>query len=288
MDPGPTGQDRTPRPTSENADIFGITHQGNVRPENQDHFLVGSLHKMMEVHQTSLADGNLGPLISPPRSYVFLVADGLGGGPRGREASDTALRAIADYVTHAMDLYTNLDEELEPAFVADLLKSVERSHQAVRRSGEQDIELSGMATTLTMVTIRWPKAYVVHVGDSRCYRLRDGQLEQMTRDQTMAQAMVDAGAFSPDQAEQSKLKHVLWSALGGKQAVPDTVTTDIRWSDVMLLCTDGLTKHVSDEEIREQLAKPQTAEATCQALVSLALERGGRDNVTVVTGRLKK
>ena len=145
-----------------------------------------------------------------------------------------------------------------------------------------------MATTLTMVTVRWPRAYLIHVGDSRCYRLRGGQLGRLTRDQTMAQAMLDAGALSADQAEQSRFKHILYSALGGREVVPDAASTDIQWDDVWLLCTDGLTKHVSDEEIGEHLARPEAAEITCRRLVDLALERGGSDNVTVVVGRLKR
>jgi protein phosphatase len=144
-----------------------------------------------------------------------------------------------------------------------------------------------MATTLTMVTIYWPRAYVIHVGDSRAYRLRKGVLTQVTKDQTMAQAMVDAGALTQAAAEQSRLKHVLWSALGGKEALPEVTMLDCEWEDVMLLCSDGLTKHVSDDEIRDHLLRGESAEVSCHALVDLALSRGGSDNVTVVIGRLR-
>ena len=276
------------RPQGDQIDVFGLTHQGNVRTENQDHFLVGSIHKSMTIRQTSLPEESLGDLRSPSRGYVFLVADGVGGVPGGREASRTALGAIVDYVLQAMDLYIQLEPQVEPVFLADLVHAVERSHEAVRAAGQADEEFAGMATTLTMVCIRWPRGYLVHVGDSRCYRLREGKLELLTRDQTMAQAMIDAGALSADQAERSSLKHVLYSALGATRAEPFTLSTDVRWDDVMLLCSDGLTKHVSDDEIRTMLAAPESAETTARALLALALERGGSDNTTLIVGRLRR
>lgn len=276
------------RPHSEQIDVFGVSHPGRVRTENQDHFLVGSIHKTMSVLQSSLPEESLGELRSPSRGFVFLVADGVGGVPGGQEASRTALRAIVDYVLRMMDLYVQMDPDVEPVFLADLVRSVQRSHEAVRAAGEGDEERAGMATTLTMVCIRWPRGYLVHVGDSRCYRLREGKLELLTRDQTMAQAMVDAGALSEDQAERSSLKHVLYSALGATRAEPFTLATDVRWDDVMLLCSDGVTKHVTDDELREALLRSTSAEATARELLALALERGGSDNTTLIVGRLRR
>ncbi len=277
----------TSKPSRDRIDVFGLSHVGKVRTENQDHFLVASLHKTMMVHQSNLPDEELGELTSPSRGYVFLVADGVGGIPGGSAASRTALGAIIDYVVRMMDLYVQLDPDVEPQFLADLQKSVEQSHEAVRQAGDADDERQGMATTLTMVCIRWPRGYLVHVGDSRCYRLRDGELTLLTKDQTMAQAMVDAGALSPDQAEHSGLKHVLYSAIGATRAEPFTLSTDVRWDDVMLLCSDGVTKHVADDEIREALHRSTSAEATCKELAQLALDRGGSDNTTLIVGRLK-
>ncbi len=276
------------RPQGEQIDVFGLSHPGRVRTENQDHFLVGSIHKTMSVLQSSLPEEYLGELRSPSRGFVFLVADGVGGVPGGQEASRTALSAIVDYVLRTMDLYVQMDPDVEPVFLADLVRSVQRSHEAVRAAGEGDEERAGMATTLTMVCIRWPRGYLVHVGDSRCYRLREGKLELLTRDQTMAQAMVDAGALSEDQAERSSLKHVLYSALGATRAEPFTLSTDVRWDDVMLLCSDGVTKHVTDDEIREALLRSTSAEATARELLDLALERGGSDNTTLIVGRLHR
>jgi protein phosphatase len=276
------------QPHGHQIDVCGLTHPGLVRPENQDHFLIATLHKSMRVIQTSMPEEALGDLRSPSRGYVFLVADGVGGTPGGRDASRTALRAIVDYVLSAMDLYQQLDEEIEPEFEAELRRSVELSHEAVRQAGDADEERAGMATTLTMVCFRWPKAYIVHVGDSRGYRLRNDQLELLTKDQTMAQAMVDAGALSPEQAARSRLNHILYSAIGATRAEPYSVTTDAQWDDRMLICTDGITKHISDAEIRDALRGMKTAETTARELLQLALDRGGSDNTTLIVGRLHR
>ena len=279
-----TGSTELDKLRREQIDVYGLTHPGRVRSENQDQFLIASLHKIMMVHHSSLTPDHLGRLTSDSRGFVFLVADGVGGGPSGQVASGTALQGIVDYVIHAMDLNIRLDEKAEVRFLEQLRRSVERSHERIRASGGDSKEHRGMATTLTMVAVRWPKAYMVHVGDSRCYRLREGRLDRMTKDQTMAQVLVDAGALTPRSAESSGLSHVLYSALGAKEANLDVVTEDTQLEDVMLLCSDGLTKHVTDTEIREHLMRPASAREMCEALVNLALERGGSDNVTVVIG----
>jgi protein phosphatase len=144
-----------------------------------------------------------------------------------------------------------------------------------------------MATTLTMVAVLWPHAFLVHVGDSRCYRLRDGKLELLSRDQTLAEALREDGTLTEPEADRSPLKHVLVSALGSAEATPQTSVQECRWEDVMLLCTDGLTKHVTDDEIAAVLRNIFSAEQACQDLVDLVLARGGSDNVTVVIGRLR-
>jgi protein phosphatase len=283
LDPRPAD-----RPRKQNVDIFGVSHPGNVRPVNQDGFLVATVQRTIEIHQTSLPPEYLPPTHSDNRRYVFLVADGVGGGPSGEEASGTALREVASYLGHTMDLYAQIAPEREESFLEDLKKAVERSHEIIRAQGEEDHDRRGMATTLTMVTIIWPRAYLIQVGDSRCYRLRNDTLELLTKDQTMAQAMVDAGVLTPEDAERSKLKHVLYSAVGGRSAAPAVKAVDCQWSDIMLICTDGLNKHVSDDEIREQLAAPQSSEQTCQTLLQMTLDRGASDNVTIIVARLKR
>ena len=284
-----TAADAEPRPTSTNVDVFGLSHRGKVRTENQDQFLIASLHKLLRVHQSSLPPEDITTLISESRGWILLVADGVGGRPDGQAASGTVVKTIAHHVTHLMDLYRRLDSNNESVFVAELEKSVLKSHDLLIEEGKKDYAGRGGATTLTMIAALWPKAYVIQVGDSRCYRLRDGCLERMTEDQTIVQALLDNGALTETEAHRSPLRGVLASALGGRDALPTIHATDCRWDDVVLLCTDGLTRHVSDEEIEAELRAPppRTSQESCQRLVQLALDRGGEDNVTVVIGRLK-
>jgi protein phosphatase len=143
-----------------------------------------------------------------------------------------------------------------------------------------------MATTLTLAIVVWPSAYEVQVGDSRCYYYSEGKLRQITRDQTMAQDLVDQGVIPKDQMAASPFSHVLASAIGGSEASPEVTRLDIRRrGSVVLLCSDGLTKHVTDDEIAAHLKTMESAEQVCRALVDLALERGGSDNITVLVGR---
>jgi protein phosphatase len=268
-------------------DAFGVTHPGRVRRSNEDQFLIASLHKLLRVQQSSLPEQEYPQLVSDPRGYLFLVADGVGGRPDGHLASETVLRTIADHVTNLMDLYRRLDPERESLFLRELTASVERSHAILKEQGEREHDGRGLATTLTMVAVLWPRAYLVQVGDSRCYRLRDGRLARLSRDQTVAQALVDSGALTPEEATRSPFRSVLASAVGGPEALPITASDDVRRNDVMLLCTDGLTKHVSEAEIEQELQRLEAAEQSCHRLVDLALERGGGDNITVLIGRMR-
>jgi len=276
-----------PRPISSNVDVFGLTHRGRVRSENQDQFLIASLHKLLRLHQSSLPPDDITTLVSESRGYILLVADGVAGRPEGRAASTTVVKTIAHHVTHLSDLYRRLDSSNEANFVAELEKSVLKSHDVLLEEGNKEYGGRGGATTLTMVAVLWPHAYVIQVGDSRCYRLRDHRLERITDDQTLAQALRERGALRDSEAQASPLRGVLASAVGGPELTPRISNTDCRWDDVVLLCTDGLTRHVRDEEIEAELQSPRTSQETCQRLVQLALDRGGEDNVTVVVGRLK-
>jgi len=142
-----------------------------------------------------------------------------------------------------------------------------------------------MATTLTLWLGLWPHAYLLHVGDSRCYLFRDGKLTQISRDQTMAQDLIDDGVLTQTKAHRTRWASVLSSAIGGQQAAP-VVNRIVRdWGTVVLLCSDGLTRHVPDERIAECLRTMTSARQACESLLQAALDDGGTDNVTVVIGR---
>jgi serine/threonine protein phosphatase PrpC len=272
------------RPTLAEVDVFGLTHCGLVRRTNADHFLVASLHRTLHVHSTSVA-AELGPQETESRGFLLLVADGVGGLSGAAEGSARAVSSVAQHLLHATELCSEMATTNEDAAVATLRDAVMGAHRALLAMTEEKGRDS--ASTLTMFASFWPRAFVVHVGDSRVYRYRDGVLDRLTTDQTFAQMMVQAGALTPANAEASHLKHVLWSALGSQEAVPEVLVTDVTRRGVILLCTDGLTTHVSDDEIKEYLARCTSAETCCRSLLDLALARGGKDNVTVVVARVR-
>ena len=274
------------RPLLAEIDVCGLTHAGLVRPTNADHFLVASFHRTLRVHASSLGDA-IGPQETQQRGLLLLVADGVGGAAGAGEGAARALNTVAQHLLHETEICSQLVAERQQEAVEYLRESVIKAHQTLIQASEAD-EREHRATTLTMYAAFWPFAFVLHVGDSRLYRYRDGVLERLTTDQTVAQMMVDAGAMSAAAAERSHLKHVLWSAVGSTEVVPEIVVTDCTRRGVVLLCTDGLTKHVSDAEIASHMSRHTSTENTCKALLDLALSRGGSDNVTIVMGRTKQ
>ena len=274
------------RPSLAEIDVCGMTHPGHVRATNADHFLVASFHRSMRVHATSLPDG-LGPQETQNRGFLLLVADGVGAADEGGEGAARALRTVAEYLLHETEICSQLVVDRRDEAVDALRESVARAHRTLVEASERE-GTERRATTLTMYAAFWPFAFVLHVGDSRAYRYRDGVLERLTTDQTVAQMMIDAGAMSAEAAERSHLKDVLWSAVGSAEAVPEVAVTDCTRRGVVLLCTDGLTKHVTDAEIASFMSRHAPAKSTCQSLIDLALSRGGTDNVTVVMARTKR
>ncbi|UCF40537.1 MAG: serine/threonine-protein phosphatase [Gemmatimonadota bacterium] len=286
-DPAPSvgSAERTPFPGE--FDAYGLTHPGKVRESNQDHFLVSSLRKRMEIHFSSLPNAGQWAPADERLAYLAMVADGVGSGRKGEEASRTAIEAIAQYVAQSMRCYYDVDSSDEGVFLDALHEAAMRCHASVVQKAEEDPSRAGMATTLTLWLGVWPQAYFLQVGDSRCYLFRDGVLTQITRDQTMAQELVDQGVLTRADADNSRWAHVLSSAIGGSESVPVVTRIDQAWKHVGLLCSDGLTKHVSDERIRERLSSMESAKQVCQDLLQDALDGGGSDNITVVVGRLR-
>jgi serine/threonine protein phosphatase PrpC len=274
------------RPSMAEIDVCGMTHPGLARATNADHFLVASFHRTLRVHATSLGEA-LGPQETQNRGFLLLVADGVGGAADAGEGAARAVATVAQHLLHDSEICSNLVADRRDYAVDHLRQSVTRAHQMLVEAGTSD-EAAHRATTLTMWAAFWPFAFVLHVGDSRLYRFRNGALERLTTDQTVAQMLVDAGTLSADAAERSQLKHVLWSAVGSAEVVPEVIVTDAARGGVVLLCTDGLTKHVTDAEIASHMSRHTPAEKTCKALVDLALSRGGTDNVTVVMARTRE
>ena len=264
-------------------DAFGLTDIGKDRPLNEDQFVIASLRKSVRIRHTSLDDPALGDRLGGAEAQLFVVADGVGGRPGGELASGSAVASLLEFVDQAVVSYHSLDVDQEHEFLARLEEMVHRAHERIL--GEFGVAGKGPATTLTMVTLIWPRAYLVHVGDSRAYYLRQGRLRQITRDQTTGEYMVDVGAWTEEQAARAKVSANLTSSLGGSEMTPAVGLIDLEPGDVLLLCTDGLNKHVPDARIAEVLGAEAAAEAMCRELVDQALREGGTDNVTVIVAR---
>lgn len=280
---------RAPRPRDDELDLFGLTHPGKVRSENQDHFLLCTVHQQVVVHGTSLPDYERLPLRGERLATIMLVADGVGGSAAGSEASRLATEVITRYVASTLRSYHAARGSGDEEFLEALRAAAFEAHDAVRAEAAARLEGQQMATTLCLGIVVWPWLYVVQVGDSRCYFFDDGELRQVTRDQTIAQDLVDKGVLPRERAKNSPLSHVLSSAIGASEAAPEVTRVDVRQrGSVILVCTDGLTKHVSDDEIGELLGQMESAEQVARTLLRLALDRGGTDNITIVVGRARR
>ncbi len=283
--PGTAPQTSLRKPRDDEVDFYGLTHPGKVRKVNQDHFLICSVRKQVQVHNTSLPNPNALPLEGERMAFLGMVADGVGGGTKGEVASRLALETITKYLTLSMKCYHDLDAGDDQAFLDGLQEAAWQCHASVVAEAEGDPDRRGMATTLTLWIGVWPKAYLLQIGDSRFYVFRDDKLTRISRDQTMAQALVDQGVLTNSTAVNTRWANVLSSSIGGTQTAPVVTSLDQDWDNIGLLCSDGLTKHVSDERIAERLRTMTSAKQACENLLQDALDGGGTDNITIIVGQ---
>jgi serine/threonine protein phosphatase PrpC len=271
-------------------DYYGLTDVGKVREVNEDQFLIADLNKSMLIHQTSLSHEDHTRLFGGSQGKLLMVADGMGGHAAGKRASSIAVQSLAHYVLNTMPWFFRLQESQEIDFKEELKAALEECQKSITVAASARAERRGMGTTLTMAYILWPRLYVVHAGDSRCYLLRNSRLEQITKDHTVAQQLVDHGALTPEEAHESRWSHVLWNCLGGgiNELRPEVYKAVLHIGDALLVCTDGLTKRLRDEEILRLLGQKWSAEEACRQLVKAANDAGGPDNVTVIVAHFRE
>lgn len=206
---------------------------------------------------------------------LFGVADGMGGAQAGEVASGIAVETLA----------AGLDESLAPE--QRLAKVVRDANSEIHRRSVADAELHGMGTTMTVLLMGEDEVTIAHVGDSRAYRLRDGELDRLTRDHSLVGEMVRRGALTDEEAEQHPQRSILTRALGPDATIEvDVHTHSARDGDIYLLCSDGLTTMVSDDTIREVAGGPGSMQQKARELVRRANANGGADNITVVALQL--
>ncbi|HVC93230.1 MAG TPA: protein phosphatase 2C domain-containing protein [Pirellulales bacterium] len=269
-------------------DCHGLTDVGRSRSVNEDQFLVADLNKSMLVHQTSLHQDDHTRLFGGSQGQLLLVADGMGGHAAGEQASAIAVESLEQYMLNAMSWFFRLQESLETDLVEELKAALDVCQKSIETAALINPARQGMGTTLTMAYVLWPWLYVVHAGDSRCYLFRDSRLELITTDHTVAQQLVERGAISPNEAQHSRWSHVLHNCVGGgsHELNAEVRKAELKIGDTILLCTDGLTARVRDEQIVEVLGRRISSEDACHQLVDAANELGGPDNITVVVARV--
>ena len=260
-------------------DFGAATHRGHVRPNNEDHYAVVRRRRTSELVLTNLSKGDL--VLADDSAYALIVADGMGGPKFGEIASRLALQRMFELAQQATSWVMKLTDIDAQQIRQRVDAYVQKIQATMRKYIATEPALAGMGTTWTSAHLLPPHALVVHIGDSRAYQLHEGQLHQLTRDETVAQALVDSGA---DPASVSRFSHMLLNTFGGDL---NNVTAQIHQlhisaGDRLLLCTDGLTDMVDDKDIAAILQKNGSAQAACDALVKAALDHGGHDNVTAV------
>lgn len=227
-----------------------ITHRGRKRSSNEDAFGYSIEHG------------------------IYLVCDGMGGAAGGEIASSIAVEEVLRMVSERQP------ESPLPKIAED---AVEVANREIFSRAQRNPSLNGMGTTLVALLVEETRVWVLNIGDSRCYRLRDGRLEQLTLDHSLVEEQVRLGRMSPHEALQSPLRNVITRALGTQSGVtPDCFQFEVQAGDLFLLCSDGLTRELPDETIQSLLYGDASLEERAGGLVEAANRAGGRDNITCV------
>jgi protein phosphatase len=268
--------------------VAGRTHVGHRRTENQDTFLVVDLTRSesgglllepdVETGASVIGEFDLGE-----KGALCLVADGMGGAAAGSLASAVAVACIHDELRK----HWRSDRNSSPQqFATRLKEAVEASNARIYQVSQTDSQYKGMGTTATAVGMLDEFLYIAHVGDSRAYLVRNGVAGQITRDQSFTQQLIDAGTMTEEQAERSSQRNVILQAVGPAEVVyVDLTYHELRRGDIVIVCSDGLTKTAKRTELAELSSRLQDPALICDQLVNLANLRGGPDNVTVVAAR---
>jgi protein phosphatase len=264
---------------------FGLTDKGRVRETNQDQFLIAELRKAMRVRQSSLPQPKT--QYSDERGHLFLVADGMGGHRAGEQASALAVETIETFALNRFKWFFHLRGPEEHNVLTEFQAALRQADVWVHEEAAGKPDLRGMGTTLTMAYALGSDLYVAHVGDSRCYLLRQGTLHRLTQDHTLVGELVRRGQIPAKEAATHHLRHVITNAVGGYEPGihVEVHKVELQPGDDVLLCTDGLTEMLADDRIGAVLQAEPDARKACERLVAEANEFGGKDNISVILAR---
>jgi protein phosphatase len=277
-----------PQPFSSriDVDVFGISDQGRIRPNNEDHFLVIRCGRILETVFSNLTGNGPGDRFEES-GYGFVVADGVGGEAAGEIASLEAIFGLLDLALQTPDWQFKWGAKEMNTVKWRMQDRFRRVNAALVQRGTAHEALRGMCTTMTAALSNGKNLIVGHIGDSRAYLLHQGKLKRLTRDHTLAEQLRGEGIDPLHDRLLNQLKSVLMQALGASESecspeVDDYVLHD---GDQLLLCTDGLTDMLEDTEIESVLLKEESSQSACRKLLDQALANGGRDNVTIIVAR---
>jgi len=260
--------------------VFGKTDLGRTRDHNEDTFLVADLSTGNASLQPEVRNHQIGP-----RGSLFMVADGMGGAAAGELASAMAADVIHRHMATA---WAHDGNPAASRFAFRMREAVELANAEIYGYAREHPEVRGMGTTVTAAGIFGHDLYLAQIGDSRAYLVRGTEAIQLTKDQSLMQRLVDAGELTETEAEQSERRNIILQALGPDPRVKvDLTHQPVRRGDTLILCSDGLSGLVRREEFAELAQQHRDPQALCAALIDLANERGGPDNITVITARFE-
>jgi protein phosphatase len=256
-------------------EVFGKTDVGLIREHNEDNFLVADVTSAL---RSNAAAAPLSMKLGE-KGALFLVCDGMGGAAAGEVASRMAVDSIFDVLAAAQP-------QARDGFARAVRRAIEIANERIYIQSRDNQSERGMGTTCTAAALVDSTLIVGQVGDSRCYVLRNGRLSQVTKDQSLAWQLIEAGAMTAEEAKAFEHANIILQALGVQDRVEVVLSqVELRKGDVIILCSDGLHGPVTDEEILEVLQIETDIKRAADALIQKALDRDGPDNVTVVLAR---
>lgn len=267
---------------------FGLSDQGQRRPSNEDCFVIAELARTMHIHHTNLLQFTESS--SRHHAHVFLVADGIGGNQAGEVASGLSVKTIEEFLLNTLHRFTNLEASEEQSVLRDLQDALFQADSRIFEESEKKPEWRGMGTTLTMAFAADWRLFVAHAGDSRCYLQSAGTLQQLTQDDTLVGELGRCGILSPAEEVRHPFRHVVTNFLGGMEHCVrvELHSVALHPDDIIMICSDGLTDMLTEEQISAILSEESEPEAACHRLVTEANGHGGKDNITVIVAHVKE
>ena len=258
--------------------VFALTDVGRTREHNEDTFLVADLETGTPLDFTY----GYHEITADPHGLLFLVADGMGGAASGELASSMASALVLEALRHT---WKSADPSPD-AFAAALRDATILANTRIHQHARENPEHRGMGTTATIAGLLGDRLFMAQVGDSRAYMVRDGEVQQLTKDQSLMQRLVEAGELTAEEAEVSERRNIILQALGPEAHVTiDLTHQQVRRGDMLILCSDGLSGLVRASEMARTAIEEQDVRSICKRLIDRANQLGGPDNITVIAAR---